>query len=275
MVSYGRVGAVEYLIVCDGADSSTGVPLAQVAELLLRGVVVDNSKTGDARLKALGLSKGAESKHINTVLFSSIESMLVSRKMKVSSSSGKVRFVTMLGLEYLLRARSAKLEDKTVIQSMIDSCRQVLSSVVSTAESGAVPSQQVLPFLREKSGPPRNTADVFLGAEDLSLRISHLQSVVDAVYNIVSTRHPLAARYRFLPASIIADSFDIEDPASLVSKIQSIADLLISKRKVEGYDVQFGPYPDNEPRYSQRLARLIVSHLEEKGYRVKLGFLRA
>lgn len=287
------VSGKKVLVVSYGHAYNTGVPLMQVAEIVAENFSFENAPTGDTRLRVLGISKGKEKNHINTVPYEDIKQVVESQKMNVVSSSGKVRIVTVIGLRRILATHPKK---EATVQALLRLAQEALTAfeqkvhewklqqVAKPAAAVEVVQEEIRfppsPALPAKASP-QEIAVAETGAPVLSLapvleqRLERIEALLRNLFDIVSVKHPLMVRHRWLTAANIAESFDIEQNRSVILEIQSIADMMITKQLADGYDIQFGAYPDNQPRYSMRLARLIVSTLEGRGYKVKIGFLRA
>lgn len=283
--SDGLVAGKRVLVVSQGHSYNTGVPLMQVADIVAENFSFENAPTGDTRLRVLGISKGKEKNHINTVQYEDIKHVVESQKMNVVSSSGKVRIVTLVGLRRIFATHPKK---EAIVQALLRLAQDALiafeekvhewkeQQVAKPVASPVLAVQEELPLV--SIAPPPPVPEVQLPTEispAVEQRLERIEGLLQNLFDIVSVRHPLMVRHRWLTAANIAESFDVEQGRSVILEIQSIADMMITKRQAEGYDVQFGAYPDNMPRYSMRLARLIVSTLEGRGYKVKIGFLRA
>lgn len=282
----GLVAGKRVLVVSQGHSYNTGVPLMQVADIVAENFSFENAPTGDTRLRVLGISKGKEKNHINTVQYEDIKHVVEAQKMNVVSSSGKVRIVTVVGLRRILATHPKK---EATIQTLLRLAQEALVSFeekvhewkleqVSKSATPVIAIQEELPLVSPVNPPsppaPVESQPAVVPAL-FEQRLERIEGLLQNLFDIVSVRHPLMVRHRWLTAANIAESFDVEQSRSVILEIQSIADMMIAKRQAEGYDVQFGAYPDNMPRYSMRLARLIVSTLEGRGYKVKIGFLRA
>ena len=162
-----------------------------------------------------------------------------------------------------LRDEAASLaEEERAIKEIIKPIQQELLLSDAAPLSSSIVSEETLPTV---------SFDSF--KDEILCLLQEVRDNVSELRQIARKANPLQARAQWFSASSIAEIFDLDFQESL-KLVREIGEGLVRERDYS-LDVRYGNAADGSPMFvSQRLGRHIVTVIERKHIKVKLGYCR-